>query len=61
LSVRQKIKGNIFMEITNNAPINEADFNKSQAAKYAGNVPEEEKLEKSRQIDGLREEILSGE
>ncbi len=49
------------MEITNNAPINEADFNKSQAAKYAGNVPEEEKLEKSRQIDGLREEILSGE
>ncbi len=49
------------MEITNNAPITKADFKEEQAAKYAGDVPEEEKLEKSRQLDGLREEILSGE
>lgn len=49
------------MEITNNAPITKDEFKDTQAAKYAGEVPEEEKLEKSRQVDGLREEILSGE
>jgi len=49
------------MEITNNAPITKDEFKNSQASKYAGEVPKEEKLEKSRQIDSLREEILSGE
>jgi hypothetical protein len=49
------------MEITNNAPITKDEFKNTQGAKYAGDVPPEEKLEKSRQIDGLKEEILSGE
>jgi hypothetical protein len=47
------------MEITNNAPITKDEFKNTQAAK--GEVPEEEKREKSRQLDGLRDEILSGD
>jgi len=49
------------MEITNNAPITKDEFKNAQATKYAGEVPEEEKLEKNRQLNGLREEIRSGE
>ncbi|MFM7457916.1 MAG: hypothetical protein ACKO3R_04555 [bacterium] len=49
------------MEITNNSSITKDDFKNSQLSKYAGGVPEEEKLETGGRVASLREEILSEE
>lgn len=47
------------MEITNSTPITKDGFKNTQAAQ--DEVPPEEKRATSRQIDGLKEDILSGD
>jgi hypothetical protein len=49
------------MEVTNKEPITQEEFKKQQAAKYAGNVPEEEKLLAAGKIDSLKQELLAEE
>ena len=49
------------MEINVDTPISADKFKDQQAAKYAGDVPEEEKMESKRQIESLKDEISCGE